>query len=531
MASMTFIRAARNGREWTQRTLHRLVMVGLTALAAGWPTAVYAQAGPEAVADTVVTDCSSDTQLRTAVNVAGPSTVTFACGAGDHTIPIIGAAMTVPGAVTVDGANHITLDGGDLTAIFQVFAAGNLTLRNLTVANGAFNGVHPLENFGHLTLDNVTVTSNQSTGTGGAIYNADTLVVRDSRFTDNEGLGTATNTNGAAIYNESGVVTVQDSTFTGNQTTSPLGSGGAIAGVNGTIAITNSVFRNNQALNGGALFLNAGAAVTVTNASFSHNMAGNGGAIESNGQLKVEYSTFITNEATGGGGGGIRVLNGTMDLSYSTISDNRANTTGGGISCYGNKVTVSNSTLDGNTAKTLGGGIYSICNLDVTNATLSGNTGQGGGGGIYQQSNGTATVTATTIAYNSGLFGAGVYNDGGGSSTLTLRSTILADNITGNCDGVIASSGYNLSSDTNCAALTQTGDQQNVSLPLGPLTGNGGPTATHYPLTGNPAIEAIPAAQCGVSIDQRGVARPQGTKCEIGAVELSLSLWLPFSRK
>ncbi len=151
-------------------------------------------------------------------------------------------------------------------------------------------------------------------------------------------------------------------------------------------------------------------------------------------------------------------------------------------------------------------------------------------GGIYQTNSGTATVGATTIANNLAPFGAGVYNDGGGS-TLTLRTTMLANNVTGNCDGVIASSGYNLADDNNCSALTQTGDQKNVALPLGPLAGNGGPTFTHYPRPGNPAREAVPAAQCSVSIDQRGVARPQGTKCEIGAVEVFLSLWLPLVRK
>lgn len=57
---------------------------------------------------------------------------------------------------------------------------------------------------------------------------------------------------------------------------------------------------------------------------------------------------------------------------------------------------------------------------------------------------------------------------------------------------------------------------------LGPLHNNGGPTRTHAPLSGSPAINGItdPAA-CDVSTDQRGIPRPQpaGGRCDIGAVE------------
>jgi hypothetical protein len=99
-----------------------------------------------------------------------------------------------------------------------------------------------------------------------------------------------------------------------------------------------------------------------------------------------------------------------------------------------------------------------------------------------------------------------------------LQNTLLSNNTTGNCDGVVSSLGYNLSSDSNCGNFTQTGDQQNVSLPLGPLANNGGSTFTHMPLSGNPAIEG---GQCviGVTTDQRGGTRPSGSQCDVGAVE------------
>lgn len=57
---------------------------------------------------------------------------------------------------------------------------------------------------------------------------------------------------------------------------------------------------------------------------------------------------------------------------------------------------------------------------------------------------------------------------------------------------------------------------------LGPLQDNGGHTWTHALLPGSPAIDAIPNIGCNVATDQRGVSRPQGTNCDIGAFELGV---------
>ena len=56
---------------------------------------------------------------------------------------------------------------------------------------------------------------------------------------------------------------------------------------------------------------------------------------------------------------------------------------------------------------------------------------------------------------------------------------------------------------------------------LGPLANNGGPTFTQALLPGSPAINAGVAVP-GVTTDQRGVSRPQGTAPDIGAFELQM---------
>ncbi len=53
---------------------------------------------------------------------------------------------------------------------------------------------------------------------------------------------------------------------------------------------------------------------------------------------------------------------------------------------------------------------------------------------------------------------------------------------------------------------------------LGALADNGGPTLTHALLPGSPALDAGNDAACSAT-DQRGVSRPQGAHCDIGAYE------------
>jgi hypothetical protein len=74
--------------------------------------------------------------------------------------------------------------------------------------------------------------------------------------------------------------------------------------------------------------------------------------------------------------------------------------------------------------------------------------------------------------------------------------------------------GRNLDTGTSCEA----GGLSGVDPQLGGLADNGGPTDTRLPADTSPALDA--AVGCASSmIDQRGVARPIGSACDIGAVE------------
>ena len=247
------------------------------------------------------------------------------------------------------------------------------------------------------------------------------------------------------------------------------------------------------------------------------------------------FSLTIQNGLNVGGGtygsvaGGGIYNAGTLTLSNSTVSGNTVSATGNGyyVSVYG-------------------GGIYNAGTLTLINSTISGNIANGGGndyygavtgGGLYNA--GTLRLSNSTISGNSTISandffgsttGAGISNGG----TLTAKNSIVANNPSGgNCAGTIISQGYNLSDDATCAAsFTHTGDLNSTPAGLDPigLKTNGGSTQTIALLSTSPAVDAIPlspinyctdASGNAVTTDQRGVTRPQGAACDIGAFELT----------
>lgn len=493
----------------------RIVLICLLALALPSPFLSVARVDGAIT----VTNCSNDTQLRNAASSAGVTTISFNCGTS--TIPF-SSYIQVQGDVTIDGADKITFDGGSSQAFFQVFSSGKLVLRNLTLQNGKFNASHVLENFGSLQLSRVQVKRNSAqSSSGGALVNYGTLLIEQSNFSENSVLGGASGILvGGAILQESGTSTIRQTTFSDNKVSANFALGGAIALRDGSLTIEESEFKRNSAADGGALSLSNTTVVSLTHTLFEENSASYGGAIVSSGKLDIAYSRFSNNKATEGDGGAIWVTGNNAAISNSSFNGNQATTTGGAVSCNLSNLSIIHSTLNNNQAGSNGGGVYSTCALTIGNSTLSGNRApNGGGGGIYHNSPNNATAAALTIVDNSATFGAGVYNESGGGGSFTIRQSILANNSTGNCDGVVSSAGYNISTDTNCANFTQTGDKQAISLTLGPLASNGGPTFTHLPPAGSPAIDAVPAP-CAFSVDQRNAPRPFGSACDIGAVEV-----------
>ena len=273
---------------------------------------------------------------------------------------------------------------------------------------------------------------------------------------------------------------------------------------------------------GGAIANTDGGNLTVSGSTFLGNMAANGGAIANGddagiGTLMVSTSTFSGNTATDGGAidNGNDGGDGTLTVSNSTFSANDASGDGGALD---------------------NGDQFSIGVLSVAGSTFSGNTATDGGA-IDNGDNGASGIfnlSASTFSDDNATDGGAIDNgDNSGSGILAAAASIFSDG----CDqagGVWEDEGYNVGRDGTCLAGGTSDIDNGSSLTgvLGPLSDNGGPTATILPLAGNPAIGVVPnptsvtlngtpTALCPTS-DERAVASVANAPCNAGAVQYVL---------
>jgi len=191
------------------------------------------------------------------------------------------------------------INGTDTNWIFKIIPGVNVTICNLTLANGYSTGGGAIHNQGNLTVNNCTFTNNTANWIGGAIYNnclvnsgssSVTCTITESNFINN----TAT-LFGGAIHNDCQV----------------YGAAGSV-----TCTITKSNFTQNQAGFGGAIsndcYVNSGSGsvtCTVTESNFTQNNAtiGVGSAIhntcDTSGSTTctANFNRFYNNTATAAG--------------------------------------------------------------------------------------------------------------------------------------------------------------------------------------------------------------------------------------
>ena len=176
--------------------------------------------------------------------------------------------------------------------------------------------------------------------------------------------------------------------------------------------MSDSTVSDNTATTGyaGGIFNNTGT-VTVSDSTVSGNSGWYVGGINNRGTLNVSGSTVSDNTATKVFGGGISNYGGTMTVTNSTLSGNSAASAnmGKGGAIYNRGIaTVTNSTLSGNSAYQ-GGGIWTQSKLlTVSNSTLSGNThtvtlagAVRPGGGIWMDSSPYANISNSILSGSS----------------------------------------------------------------------------------------------------------------------------------
>lgn len=369
-------------------------------------------------------------------------------------------------SITGTGPNSTIVDGQGLGRVFSITTPDSVSISGVTIRNGAVWGAGGgIYNGGNLTLNSSSVFSNTAFA-GAGIANARSLTVTNTALINN----VATLVGGGGIDNgtSNAHMNLYNVDIGYNRTSGPTLNGGGILMYDGSQATLRFV----------AIYANGSASATSETAH-----AGGGIYAGPGTTLTIDQSAIYSNTIAGGDGAGI----------------------------------------------------YSEGTATLTNVTISANGGNGSnGGGIQNSGSGTVLIVNSTIVSNTltGIVGSGggINNSNPGSTSVQILNTILANNTTAeplgpNCYGAVYSLGHNLENINSCG-LAGTGDLPNTNPRLGPLLYNGGPTMTHALLLGSPAIDAGTNVGCP-SADQRGIRRPLGARCDIGAYEAAL-LYLPL---
>jgi CSLREA domain-containing protein len=356
---------------------------------------------------------------------------------------------------------------------------------------------------------------NRANAGGGGIFvnytmgDAGTLYVEDSSHigitghgnngdADGDGLG-----DGAGIYSH-GAVYISLSAVEGN-------TGDGIFNDWGSLRVQDSRVENNTGNGINSFISGTTNEIRIDRSEISGNTLA--GILAINAHLMIADSLIQENNSSG-----ISMSGGRLELSRSTIADNHRVNAGGGISAFNlASAEIRESAIWGNSSGEAGGGLVLWAVdpgvLRLENVTIHGNQAGTTGGGL-EAGHGAIVLNNVTLTQNTAPSAGGIHS----TAHLTVANSILAENTNGNCTGVITSLGYNIENGMSCP-LIGPGDHSGTGIPLGPMHDNGGPTYTRAIFSPGPAFDMGNDAACAAT-DQRGILRPQGAHCDIGAFEL-----------
>ncbi len=501
-------------------------LVGMVALTA---VALVAGVGSAPASATAIS-VANETQFRDALSTLSSD------NSGPHTITLTSSfSITQDGTPEYLGRESLTINGGGHTVTYAPASSNesgfllfdpdevpdfgqiaDLTLINITVEGFDDIGAVDVYTDGDLTIESSHYNNNYrpssaGPGYGGAISAYDvggTVYITDSTFTGN------------SAENDSGVIDIGEDAYIDNSTfkNNDSGSDGGAMYVSGDAYITGSTFEGNSADGeGGAIYASSDA--YITDSVFTDNEAYDyGGAVYVEYVLEVEGSSFVNNFSDSNGGAIYIYDYDDAEVYDSYFEGNEASDYGGAIYADDYDLYVYGSTFVGNVAFD-GGALYGWGAVEVENSTFTDNSAVDDGGAIW--SSGRAYVTFSTFVDNyADREGAHVYT---GFVLHPAASVFAGASGSDGCyeDGGIDSEGYNFDQDGTCTASGGgTGEFGAGADPmLGALADNGGPTVTMNPLENSPLIDAAPSALCEGGTDQRGIERPLGDGCDVGAVE------------
>lgn len=305
----------------------------------------------------------------------------------------------------------------------------------------------------------------------------------------------------------------------------------------GELTLRNITLTGGANFNGSAIYNSTNGVVFVYRSRITENGADpggvavtDGGAIYNLGLMDIEQSVVSYNKAAHFGGG---IFNeGTLTIRKSFMHNNTAiapiaNAADGGAIYNDGELHIEESHLGWNRAERYGGGLRSVGgDVEITNSTIRENYADQGGG-IFAGNLTTIEIVNATIERNNADTAANIWN-GGAMGTISIHNTIIAKGSTEaddgtpslDCDGPgVTSLGYNIIGDGTCVNPGLPSDQRNTDPMLHSI--NDDPVPAAVPMVGSPAIDMGDPASCPAR-DQRGVTRPQGARCDVGAVEIAV---------
>jgi len=399
-----------------------------------------------------------------------------------------------------DPDTNVTILSGDIGTVsvtsdnaYHVVTVGSITsstlLDGFIIRSGNANG--PSDNFGggmyvsftgsDFSLANITFTNNLGDNGSGLFAFSSNLLLSDVSFNTN-----TASIHGGGMYLDTSSPSLTNVTFTNNVTTTKFGGG--MYTILGNPTLTNVTFDNNTSAQYGGGLYNINGSPILLNVTFNNNRtqqtASPGGGMHSSNSDPLTYTvapsltnvTFSNNQALLGGGGAMFNYVSNATLTNVTFSGNSAFVRGGAILNEGSNPVLNNVTFSGNTAPATKGGAM----MNIFDSTFSSNP-----------------VIRNTILWDNGS--EEIVNETGNTATIT--------------DSVV---------EGGCPSLGTCTNVINSNPNLESLADNGGSTETMAIGPGSSARNAGGVNIACAATDQRGVTRPQGASCDIGAFEAKL---------
>ncbi|HSN01181.1 MAG TPA: choice-of-anchor Q domain-containing protein [Rudaea sp.] len=405
-------------------------------------------------------NCAGTCTLRDAIaSAATGDTIAFAL-ASPATIALNGQELLIYKSLNIAGPGPglLTISGNNQSRVFEIANTATVSVQGLAIANGRLVGTP-----GANDPSGTTLPGSGGIAQGGAIYVGigSNLWLSDCDIHDNAAIGGAGGTENSDINSMAGG-------------TGGPAEGGALYAA-GDVRASHCTFRANSAIGGqggdNAAFFPAASGGNPAGGAGSD---GHGGAIAGSGTVELIDVTLAGNHASGGNGGNLIFL--------------QPNWPGG---------------AGGNA----GGGALSIAGFSVFEfVTSAANSAVAGSGGFGIPAGPAGSATASDL-----LLGA----------TVVARSSVFGSATAPACTlvaGGISAQGANLDPDGSCPGFTLHTDPK-----LAPLAPNVGGRSVMFPLSGSPLIDAAIDCQdafgTAVTDDELGTPRPQGSKCDLGAIE------------